>query len=132
MRSEPLNPFAFLEPLSESVCPKCGHHNAGTAETCEVCHRHLLIFCGHCGHPNYRGADRCVECRTQLHIRGRPRWQAAKARKWIQPMELLLFLVAVLLTAGGVVKLANWDLPKREAPPPQVYVLKPDGTWYLR
>lgn len=132
MRTEMLDPFTVLEPLPEIVCTKCGHHNSGDAETCQSCRRHLLIFCGHCGHPNYRSSSRCVECRTQLHIPSPHRWKAARARKWIGPFAAVLFVVAVSLTAHGVIKLANLDLPKREPAPPQTYVLKPDGTWYLK
>jgi hypothetical protein len=43
-----------------------------------------------------------------------------------------LFVLAVALTARGVFKLANLDLPKKEFEPPPVYVLKPDGTWYQK
>lgn len=132
MKTENKNPFAHLEPLSEIVCPKCGQENPGGVETCQNCRRHLLVFCGHCGSPNHRSSSRCVECRTQLHFHGHHRWKAAKARKWVKPVEAALFVVAVLLTAKGVVKVAEYDLPKREPPPIQVYVLKPDHTWYLK
>ena len=132
MRSKTPSPFAVLEPLSEVVCTKCGHHNSGDAPMCRNCQRHLVIFCGHCGHPNYRGSVRCVECRTQLHTPAPRRWKSAQARKWIKPLEVVLFVVAVCLTARGVYKLANLDLPKREPAPPQVYILKPDGIWYLK
>ena len=132
MRTETLDPFAVLEPLAEIVCTKCNHRNPGDALTCEICERRLLVFCGHCGHPNYRGTCRCVECRTQLHIPGRGRWKEARSRKWIKPVEVVLFVLAVSLTALGAFKLANLDLPKREPAPTPIYVLKPDGTWHLR
>lgn len=132
MKTDRRNPFADLEPVSEIVCPKCAHANAGNAETCHHCGRHLLVFCGHCGHPNYRGYSRCVECRSQLHLPWHYRWKAAKARKWVKPVEAALLVVTVLLTVKAVVKVAEFDLPKREPPPPQVYVLKPDGTWHMK
>jgi len=132
MKTEPLDPFAVLEPLSEIVCSKCGHHNPGDAASCEKCERRLLIYCAHCGHPNYRSSSRCVECRTQLHISRPQHWKPAQARKWVNPLTAILFVVAVALTARGVFKLANVDLPKREPVPPPVYVLKPDGTWYQK
>jgi hypothetical protein len=47
-------------------------------------------------------------------------------------VEAVLLVVAVILTAHGVIKVAEFDLPKREPAPPQVDVLKPEGTWYLR
>ncbi|MBI2949627.1 MAG: hypothetical protein HYY23_18480 [Verrucomicrobia bacterium] len=132
MKTETIDPFTLLEPLSEIVCNKCGHHNPGDAASCQNCERHLLIYCAHCGHPNYRGTSRCVECRTQLHI-SRPRqWKPARARTWVKPLAAILFVVAVSVTARGVFKLANLDLPKREPVPPSVYVLKPDGTWYQK
>lgn len=132
MKREIRDPFLDLELLTNVVCPKCGTANPGEAQTCENCHRHLLIFCGHCGHPNYRNTLRCVECRSQLHIPGHRRMKEAKARKWIKPVEAALLIATVFLTAKGVVKVAQFELPKHEPPAPQVYVLKPDGTWYLK
>jgi hypothetical protein len=113
----------------ELVCPKCRHSNPSTAECCSQCHRHLHVFCGHCGHSNARSNRRCTECRTQLHLAWPHRWKQAQARRWIKPVEIVLLVVSVALTYQGIVKIAEFEFPRNQFKPPQVYLVKPDGTW---
>lgn len=121
---------------TQLVCPKCGWMNVLTAEVCEQCERHLFVGCHHCGHLNFRGNLRCVACRTQLRYRTErkePRldllvwpakWRVSRSRKWLLPVEVAVFVVAVLLTAFMAIKLAEWLSPRPAPGPPPVYVVK--------
>ena len=131
---------AFGEAAGETlVCPKCGHTNSAGEECCQHCDKHLYVYCRTCGFYNFRGNVRCEQCRTVLrdssladppvHLFLWPiRWRSEPPRKWLVPVQLLLFVAMVALAFLGIVKLAEYKLPQREIVVPQpdakeVYIL---------
>ncbi len=127
------------EGAAEAVtCPKCGGSVELPADLCPHCRRHLYIKCDECEATNFRGRDQCRECgarlkhtmrevRPRIHRHLWPiRWSFDRRRKWLLPVQIVLFVASVSLASYATIKIVEYRRHRPTPEPPEVYVLE-DG-----
>jgi hypothetical protein len=122
---------------SSLLCPQCGYINRDRVDRCIRCQKHLFIKCSGCGQVNFRGNVRCDECRYPLrhthqaapfshHLYWPFCWRFNPYRKWVVPVQILVFAVAVFVTVGLVVNFPECFQKTERALFPEAFAIHPD------
>jgi hypothetical protein len=109
----------LIEPAGDAagvVCARCEQVNSRKRNLCQACGAHLHVVCHHCGHRNDRASSRCTECNHKLH---RSWWKQASRRlfgkeKSVSRLQIILLVLAILIGIGGILFLAELQLPDAE------------------
>jgi hypothetical protein len=107
--SEPVSMPKQAKEEREVTCAKCEHVNPPGARRCVRCGEHLFISCHRCGEKNERFRTRCASCGQRLHRSVWRRWRKKlfPERMKIKPFEIVLLIVAVIVTYKVIIKLAE-------------------------
>lgn len=120
MATDASSPSGSTSP--QLICPQCGYPNPSGSDRCSHCQKHLYILCSECDHVNFRGHSHCEKCQSPLrHSHSMPPpshhlhwpfcWRMDASRKWLVPLQLLIFVSAVGLTSAMVFNFSGRCLP---------------------